>query len=123
MERRKAVIAAATASLTLLAGAAAVSLNTGIVGASGNDGAGEISPVVDTAPTTPSTIYVDEPPADGTTAAGSTAQAPSAGASGDRDDDRYEADDEDEDESEDGRSQAADRDDEEHEYEGADDDD
>ena len=45
MERRKAVIAAATASLTLLAGAAAISLNTGLVGASGDDGVGQVSPV------------------------------------------------------------------------------
>ena len=50
MERRRAVIAAATASLTLLAGAAAISLNTGIVDASGNGGAGQISPVVATTP-------------------------------------------------------------------------
>jgi hypothetical protein len=50
MERRRAVIAAATASLTLLAGAAAISLNTGIVDASGNGGAGQISPVVTTTP-------------------------------------------------------------------------
>jgi hypothetical protein len=50
MERRRAVIAAATASLTLLAGAAAVSLNTGIIGASGDAGVGQISPVVATTP-------------------------------------------------------------------------
>jgi hypothetical protein len=51
MERRRAVIAAATASLTLLAGAAAISLNTGIIGASGDGGVGQISPVVVTTPT------------------------------------------------------------------------
>jgi hypothetical protein len=50
MERRRAVIAAATASLTLLAGAAAISLNTGIIGASGDGGVGQISPVVTTTP-------------------------------------------------------------------------
>jgi hypothetical protein len=50
MERRRAVIAATTASLTLLAGAAAISLNTGIVGASGDGGVGQISPVVATTP-------------------------------------------------------------------------
>src|SRR5262245_1504837 len=52
MERRRALIAAATTSLTLLAGAAAIGLNTGIVGASGDGGVGQISPVVAT--TTPS---------------------------------------------------------------------
>jgi hypothetical protein len=51
MERRRAVIAATTASLTLLAGAAAISLNTGIIGASGDGGVGQISPVVATTPT------------------------------------------------------------------------
>ena len=65
MERRKAVIAAATASLTLLAGAAVISLNTSLVGASGDDGVGQVSPV-DPA-TTPSTVYVDEPAAGPTT--------------------------------------------------------
>lgn len=90
MERRQAVIAAATASLTLLAGAAAISLNTGIVSASGDDGAGHISPVVATTP--PTTVYVDQPAgADQTTAStGSTRHAPSASAAGvPGDDDRY----------------------------------
>lgn len=61
MERRRAVIAAATASLTLLAGAAAISLNTGIVGASRNDRVGQISPV-DTV-TAPATVYTEPAPA------------------------------------------------------------
>ncbi len=110
MERRTAVVAAATASLTLLAGAAAISLNTGIVGASGDDGAGQISPV-DATTTPPATIYIDEPGAANQTTAtpqGST-EAPSAASSASRsgDDDHYEND----------------GGDHEHEYEGADDDD
>jgi hypothetical protein len=60
MERRKAVIAAATASLTLLAGAAAISINSGLVGASGSDGVGTVQPID---ATTPSTVHVDGPAA------------------------------------------------------------
>jgi hypothetical protein len=59
MERRKAVIAAATASLTLLAGAAAISINSGLVGASGSDGVGTVQPI----DATPSTVHVDGPAA------------------------------------------------------------
>jgi hypothetical protein len=117
MERRKAVIAAATASLTLLAGAAAISLNTNLVGASGDDGVGQVSPV-DHATTTPSTIYVDEPAAGQT-----TSPSPSRDGDGDLEDgDELERDDSDgyEDDSpgDDGAYEDAD-----HEYEGADDDD
>lgn len=120
MERRKAVIAAATASLTLLAGAAAIGINTGLVSASGDDGVGQISPV-DTA-TTPNTIYVDEP-------AASPATAPSRGGAGDDDldeelhrdeDGAYEDDDGHEEDAHDRSS--ADEDDG-NDYEGADDDD
>ncbi|HEX5946847.1 MAG TPA: hypothetical protein VFY82_11245 [Acidimicrobiales bacterium] len=112
MERRKAVIAAATVSLTLLSGAAAIGLNTGIVGASGDDGVGQISPV-DTA-TTPDTIYIDEP-------AASPATAPSRHG---EDDDRDDIDrDEDDAYEEDVYEDDDDHDDDDHEYEGADDDD
>ena len=104
MERRKAVIAAATATLTLLAGAAAISLNTSLVGASGDDGVGRVSPV-DTA-TTPETIYIDEP------AAG---QVPVRSG----DDDEFDDDHEDGQERNDDHGSGED----EHEYEGADDDD
>jgi hypothetical protein len=45
MERRKAVIAAATASLTLLAAAVAISINSAIVDASNDAGTGGIDPV------------------------------------------------------------------------------
>lgn len=106
MERRKAVIAAATASLTLLAGAAAISLNTSLVGASGDDGVGEISPVE--VVTVPSTA-VDEP------VTGTPGSSRSGFGEDDHDDDGVEGDD-------------VARDDEhgddiDHEYEGADDDD
>ena len=110
MERRKAVIAAATASLTLLAGAAAISLNTGLVGASGDDGVGQVSPV--DPGTTPSTIYVDEP---------ATGPTTSPGASRDDEDEfeRDEADGYEDDNHGDDRTYE----DDDHEFEGADDDD
>ncbi|HET6775439.1 MAG TPA: hypothetical protein VFH36_19145 [Acidimicrobiales bacterium] len=109
MERRKAVIAAATASLTLLAGAAAISLNTSLVGASGNDGVGQVSPVDPT--TIPSTIYIDEPAAPQT-----RPSTPSRSG-----DDVFDGEDE-RDEDDHGDDPAGYVDDD-HEYEGADDDD
>jgi hypothetical protein len=45
MELRKANTAAAATSLNLLAGALGIALNSGIVGASGDDHVGRISPV------------------------------------------------------------------------------
>jgi hypothetical protein len=59
MERRKAITAAAAASLTLLAGAGGIALNSGIVGAGGDGKVGKLSPV--TATSAPATVYVDEP--------------------------------------------------------------
>jgi hypothetical protein len=119
MERRKAVIAAATASLTLLAGAAAISLNTSLVGASGGDGVGQVSPV-DRA-TTPSTIYVDEP------AAGlSTSPSQSRDGDDEFEDDEFDDEDELERDGADSDNDSHDDDayeDDGHEYEGADDDD
>lgn len=117
MERRSAIIAAAGASLTLLAGAAAIGINTQLVDASDDDGVGEISPVSAT-DTPPDTIYVDDP-------AGTQAPAPA------RDDDDYEDhEDEDEDEDDDRYEDHEDEDgpeeqeqEQEHEYEGAEDDD
>ena len=97
MERRKAVIAAATASLTLLAGTAAISINSGLVGASGSDGVGTVQPID---ATTPSTVRVDGP-----AAGDSTPRS--------EEDDGYRVT------SHDNRSQEV----YEHEYEGADDDD
>ena len=73
MERRKAITTAAAASLTLLAGAAGMALNSGIVGASGDGNVGQISPVATTADP-PATVYVDEP-AGPTTAAPAPAPA------------------------------------------------
>jgi hypothetical protein len=114
MERRRAVIVAATASLTLLAGTAAISLNTGIVGASGDDGVGQVSPVD---ASTPGTIYVDAPASDRATTLpdGSTAEAHRSPSTGD--DDRYDGGDDDRSDDE------GDDDGYRHEYEGADDDD
>ena len=104
MERRKAITTAAAASLTLLAGAAGIALNSGIVGASGDGNVGQISPVATTAdPLT--TVYIDEP-------AGPTAAAPapavrptdaqpdttSAASGYQDDDDRYEREGEDDEE-------------------------
>ena len=66
MERRKAITTAAAASLTLLAGAAGMTLNSGIVGASGDGKVGQLSPVNTTAKP-PITVYVDDPSASTTT--------------------------------------------------------
>ncbi|HET8619212.1 MAG TPA: hypothetical protein VFM27_09650 [Acidimicrobiales bacterium] len=114
MERRKAVIAAATASLTLLAGAAAISLNTGIVGASGDGGVGQISPV-DPAVTS-GAVYVDEPAAAG-------AQAPGQDRAGDDEDGFEDSDGSEDDGAYDDRGGDDHDEDHDDEYEGADDDD
>jgi hypothetical protein len=114
MERRKAITTAAAASLTLLAGAAGIALNSGIVGASGDDNVGQVSPVNTTNP--PVAVYVEDPATTAITSAppvqptGGQPVATSA-ASGYQDDDRYEDDDERYD------------DDDRYEYEGAEDDD
>jgi hypothetical protein len=57
MERRKAITVAATTSLTLLAGALGIALNSGIVGASGDDHVGKLSPIA-TTPSPPLTAGV-----------------------------------------------------------------
>jgi hypothetical protein len=73
MERRKAITAAAAASLTLLAGAAGIALNSGIVGADDNDGVGNLSPLGSPA-RPPVTVIIDEPaPADGAASTGGSA--------------------------------------------------
>jgi hypothetical protein len=63
MERRNAITTAAAASLTMLAGAAGIAVNSGILDASGDGNVGRISPVdtsiVTTAP--PITLYVEDP--------------------------------------------------------------
>jgi hypothetical protein len=120
MERRKAIMTAAAVSLTLLAGAAGIALNSGIVDTSGDDKVGQISPI-DTNP--PVTVYVDD--LAGTTAVTPAPPVPPTGsepaASGDHDDDRYEDDD---DRYEDDDDRYEDEGDDDHgEYEGADDDD
>jgi hypothetical protein len=122
MERRKAITTAAAASLTLLAGATGIALNSGIVGATGDDNVGQISPV-DTTSNPPITVYVDDPttktatstpPVEPTNARPVTTSA----ASGYQDDDRYEHEDGDDD-----RYEHESEDDDHHEYEGAEDDD
>jgi hypothetical protein len=110
MERRTALITAAATSLTLLAGAAAIGINTQLVDAGGNDGAGRISPIGLTE-SPGGTIRVDDPAVTG----------------GGHDDDLYDDlyDDEryhDEDDAPDAPGHDS-EDDGEHEYEGADDDD
>lgn len=60
MERRKAITTAAAASLTLLAGAAGMTLSSNIVGVGANDDVGQLSPVSSLV-NPPVTIYVDEP--------------------------------------------------------------
>ncbi len=117
MERRRAVIAAATASLTLLAGAAAVSINSGIVGA-GNDDVGQIQQVD---ATTPDSVTVDAPDGSAGRERARDSSAP-ATTSSPRADDR---DHDDEEHLDDDRSGATGDHayEVEHEYEGADDDD
>jgi hypothetical protein len=121
MERRKAITTAAAASLTLLAGAAGIALNSGIVSAD-DDNVGQISPV-DTTANPPITVYVDDP-ATTTTVASTPLVAPTnaqpvttSAASGYQDDVRYEDEDGDD-------RYEHEREDEDHdEYEGAEDDD
>ncbi len=121
MERRKAITTAAAASLTLLAGAAGIALNSGIVGATGDHNVGQISPVNTTA-TPPVTVYVDDPATTRTVASTPPVQptnsqpVTTSAASGYQDDDRYEHDDED-------RYEHAGEDGDHNEYEGAEDDD
>ena len=106
MERRTAIVAAAATSLTLLAGAAAISLNTQLVDAGGDDGVGRVSPIATSSEPPGAPVQVDDP-------------------AGTPDDDRYQDDDryEDDDRHDDDRNEDDDRHDDEHEYEGADDDD
>jgi hypothetical protein len=59
MERRKAVTVAAATSLTLLAGAGGIALNSGIVRAEGDDNVGQLSPLGSGMPVV--TVYVDDP--------------------------------------------------------------
>lgn len=117
MERRKAITTAAAASLTVLAGAAGIALNSGIVGTSDGN-VGNISPVGTTYP--PATVYVDQT---GTTtplvqapavrSTGSRPVATSAASGSGSDDDRYRHEDDHDDHDSDDR----------HQYEGAEDDD
>jgi hypothetical protein len=89
MERRNAMTAAATAALTLIAGAGGMALSSGILGAAADDGVGRVSPVPSrtgehaiseshvpltttlpppaTVPTTPQ-VTITERPADATSA-------------------------------------------------------
>lgn len=112
MERRSAIIAAAGASLTLLAGAAAIGINTQLVSASDNDGVGDISPVSGTESPT-ETIYVDDP-------AGAQGPAPAQGDDEYEDDEGEDEDDRYEDHEDEDGPEAQEH---EYEYEGAEDDD
>jgi hypothetical protein len=123
MERRKAITAAAAASLTLLAGAAGIALNSGIVGATGDDNVGQISPV-DTTAKPPIAVYVDDPASRTVTSTPPVRPTDSqpvttSAASGYQDDDHDEHEDEDDDD----RYEHESEDDDHDEYEGAEDDD
>lgn len=121
MERRKAITTAAAASLTLLAGAAGIALNSRIVGASGDDKVGQLSPTgatgqpVVVSANDPASMIISAPQVEPT---GSAPTATSS-ASGYADDDGQA--DHDDDEHEDGEYRDVDH--EGDEYEGADDDD
>jgi hypothetical protein len=56
MDRKKAIIGAATVAGSLLAASSAYALTSGIVGNGGDDGAGNLTPVLDVAPTEGSTV-------------------------------------------------------------------
>ena len=127
MERRKAITTAAAASLTLLAGAAGIALNSGLVGADGDDNVGQISPVDATA-IPPVTVYVLDPAAvtpaptvQPTTSRPLTTSAASAYQDDDPHEDESDDDDHYEDESDD--DDHYEDDDDRHEYDGAEDDD
>jgi hypothetical protein len=116
MERRKAITTAAAASLTLLAGAAGIALNSGIV-SGGDDNVGNISPVRTANP--PLTVYIEDPATTSRTAAPpvqptNSQPVTTSAASGYQDDDRHEVEDNDD---------RYEHDDDGHEYEGAEDDD
>jgi hypothetical protein len=100
MERHKAITTAAAASLTLLAGAAGITLNSGIVGGGSNGNVGQLSPVSSTT-NPPITVYLDEPapipPVTPSPPIQPTTSQPvtTSGVTGDRDDDRDEHGDDD----------------------------
>jgi hypothetical protein len=120
MHRRRAITTAAAASLTLLAGAAGIALNSGIVGARGDNNVGQLTPL-GTA-TRPTTVIAAEPATTATTGLAATPPVQASdsqpvatsSASSTGDDSRYD----DEDEHGDDEHEAED-----HEYEGAEDDD
>jgi hypothetical protein len=139
MERRKAITTAAAASLTLLAGAAGIAVNSSIVSASGDDPVGKLSPVGAEVRTPTTLVYVDRAaPVAGvpapavqraqTTPVTTSAASPRASADDHEDEFEHDGREEEEDrEEEDARDAEDTRDEEEHdaehEYEGADDDD
>ena len=145
MERRKAIKVAAAASLTLLAGAGGVALNSSLVAGSTDGDVGQLSPLStpDVTATTqvPLTVYVDEPavPAVGPVVTGlptgdapvvrstDTAPVTTSTASGvhddDEDDDHGEDDDRAEGEDREDDDRGEDDDGGEDEHEGAEDDD
>jgi hypothetical protein len=66
MDRKKAIIAAATVAGSLLAASSAYALTSGIVDNGGHDGAGDLNPVLDVAPADGSTTTVPPMTAGGT---------------------------------------------------------
>jgi hypothetical protein len=125
MQRRKAITAAAAASLTLLAGATGVALNSGIVAVKGDDNVGQLSPVtvpVTSLDATPLTVYVDDTGSNGprSTAPAVTPSTRTPVTTSNTSTIRTGDDDSDDDERAGEHDDARDS---EHEYEGADDDD
>lgn len=136
MERRKAITAAAATALTMLAGAAGIALNSGIVGAGADGNVGKLTPVI------ASTQPIVPPPTDAAFVAsidGSTVTVPpapsvapsqsppvttsSASGSGDDHQDEVEAHDDEGAEHESDHEDDDSGHEDEHEYEGVDDDD
>lgn len=116
MERRKAITTAAAAALTLLAGAAGIALNTGIVNAGDDGNVGQLNPV---SSAHSGSSVDDRARASSLTPLVQPSQSPpvtASSASGYDDSDEHEGDDNE------GHDDKADSEDD-HEYEGRDDDD
>jgi hypothetical protein len=126
----RAITAAAAASLTILAGAAGIAVNSGIVGARGDDHVGRLTPlgttaqpvgasVADPATTTPTAVTATPP-----VQASDSQPVATSSASGSHDGDEHDDDEHDGDEHDGDEHDGDEHEDDDHrEYEGADDDD
>lgn len=91
MDRRKAVVAAATMAGSLLAASTAYALTSGVIGGGPDDGAGDLSPIVET-PAAPDTTTTPRP-ASGEDDLGTAVQVTGDRPAGSSDDDAFEDED------------------------------